>query len=467
LLVVYRVLGTGYWILNAMKNRLIIFTRYPIPGTTKTRLIPALGAEGAADLQRQMTEHTLESVRPIAEEGIGVRILFDGGEAGEMTQWLGEELDLAPQGEGDLGDRMNNAFTGSFQEGFEKVVVIGTDCPSLDSESVMEAFDLLNENTLVLGPATDGGYYLIGIRSDAPGWLYELIFEKIPWGTNQVLNATVNALAETGLDVGLLDEKADVDEPEDLVHWEEALSTQDAGRRTQEKTDLNISVIVPVLNEEESIGEVIRKLKENDVEIVVADGGSTDRTVAICAETGVKTVHSSRGRAAQMNVGTSVASGDIFIFLHADTRLPDGFEDRVKEAILEGAVAGAFLFSTDMHTSSMKVIENATHFRAYRLGIVFGDQAIFATREAFFRAGGYPEQPIMEDYELWKRLGRVGKRSLIPLSATTSARKWEKQGTWRTTLINQAVTWLYVLGVGPERLARWYRARMQNAERRT
>ena len=199
-------------------RRLIVFTRYPIPGSTKTRLIPALGAEGAADLQRQMTEHTLESVRPLAEEGIGVRVLFDGGEAGEMTQWLGEELDLAPQGEGDLGDRMNNAFTGSFQEGFEKVVVIGTDCPSLDSESVMEAFDLLNENTLVLGPATDGGYYLIGIRSDAPEWLYELVFKNIPWGTDQVLNATVNALAETGLDVGLLDEKADVDEPEDLVH---------------------------------------------------------------------------------------------------------------------------------------------------------------------------------------------------------------------------------------------------------
>jgi len=449
-------------------RRLIVFTRYPIPGSTKTRLIPALGAEGAADLQRQMTEHTLESVRPLAEEGIGVRVLFDGGEAGEMTQWLGEELDLAPQGEGDLGDRMNNAFTGSFQEGFEKVVVIGTDCPSLDSESVMEAFDLLNENTLVLGPATDGGYYLIGIRSDAPEWLYELVFKNIPWGTDQVLNATVNALAETGLDVGLLDEKADVDEPEDLVHWEEAKGSAGCGvRGALSAKDLSISVIVPVLNEEESIGEVIRKLKENDVEIVVADGGSADRTVAICEREGIIVVPSEPGRARQMNAGASAAAGNIFLFLHADTRLPDGFEDRVKEAVLEGAVAGAFLFGTDMKTASMGVIENATHFRAYRLGIVFGDQAIFATREAFFRAGGYPEQPIMEDYELWKRLGRVGKRSLIPLSATTSARKWEKQGTWRTTLINQAVTWLYILGVGPERLAKWYRARMQNAERRT
>ena len=98
------------------------------------------------------------------------------------------------------------------------------------------------------------------------------------------------------------------------------------------------------------------------------------------------------------------------------------------------------------------------------MGIVFGDQAIFATREAFFRAGAYPEQPVMEDYELWKRLGKVGKRSLIPLSVTTSSRKWEQHGTWRITLIHQMIMWLYLLGVSPERLARWYKARMRKVE---
>jgi len=444
-----------------MKYRLIIFTRYPVPGRTKTRLIPALGAEGAADLQRQMTEHTLESVRPLAEGDVELEVRFADSEQASITEWLGDDLLYTSQGEGDLGDRMRRAFTSSFNEKVEKAVVIGTDCPSLDSKSVLEALYLLEENTLVLGPATDGGYYLIGIRSDAPEWLYELLFKNIPWGTDQVFNSTVNALAETGLDLGLLDEKADVDEPEDLVHWEEALSTKDAVRSTQENTELNISVIVPVLNEEENISEMIGQLKETSVEIIIADGGSTDRTVSICEAFRVKTVHSSRCRAAQMNAGASTASGEIFLFLHADTQLPDGFEDRVKEAILEGAIAGAFLFGTDLNTSSMGVIENATHFRTFRLGIVFGDQAIFATREAFFRAGGYPEQPIMEDYELWKRLGRVGKRSLIPLSVTTSGRKWEQQGIWRTTLVNQAVTWLYVLGVSPERLARWYKGKLR------
>ncbi len=444
-----------------MKNRLIIFTRYPVPGKTKTRLIPALGAEGAADLQKQMTEHTLERMRPLTEKGMEVQILFDGAEDGEMVQWLGGGFALAPQGEGDLGERMRLAFSGCFETGVERVVIIGTDCPSLGAEDVEEAVDLLEENTLVLGPATDGGYYLIGIRSDAPGWLYELVFENIPWGTDQVFNATVNALAETGLDLGLLDEKADVDEPEDLVHWEKITGIQEPVAGSREKSNLRISVIVPVYNEEGRIGEILGWLKTRDVEVIVADGGSTDRTVTICEEGGVKTVHSSRGRAVQMNAGTSAASGNIFLFLHADTRLPEEFEDRVKAVITEGAVAGAFLFGTDMKTSSMNVIENATHFRAYRLGIVFGDQAIFATREAFFRAGAYPEQPVMEDYELWKRLGKVGRRSLIPLSATTSARKWQQHGTWRIALLNQVVTWLYILGVSPEWLARWYKGRLR------
>jgi glycosyltransferase A (GT-A) superfamily protein (DUF2064 family) len=92
-----------------MKNRLIIFTRYPVPGKTKTRLIPALGAEGAADLQKQMTEHTLERMRPLTEKGMEVQILFDGAQTGEMVQWLGGEFALAPQGEGDLGKRMRLA----------------------------------------------------------------------------------------------------------------------------------------------------------------------------------------------------------------------------------------------------------------------------------------------------------------------------------------------------------------------
>jgi len=440
-------------------RRLILFTRYPVPGSTKTRLIPALGPEGAADLQRQMTEHTMKTGRSVAGEQVELQVRFEGADPGSMVQWLGEDLLYAPQGEGDLGERMRRAFNSSFGEGFEKVLVAGTDCPSMGPGDVLEAFDLLENNPLVLGPATDGGYYLIGMCSDSPSWIYDLIFSGIPWGTARVFNSTMNVLAETGLDVGLLDEKADVDEPEDLVHWEGEIRAKGEGRRAE--ADLSISVIIPTFNEGKRIEELLGWLKTADVEIIVADGGSTDRTVALCDLAGIKTVRSSGGRAVQMNAGASAASGNVLLFLHADTRLPEGFEDRVKDIILGGSSAGAFLFGTDSEKASMNVIENGAHFRSYRLGIVFGDQAIFATREAFYRAGAYPLQPIMEDYELWKRLGRVGKRSIIPLPAITSARKWHQHGVWRTTLVNQAVMWLYLLGVNPERLARWYKNKLR------
>jgi len=447
-----------------MKSRLIIFTRYPTPGRTKTRLIPALGPEGAADLQRQMTEHTLAAVDPVLSEEVTLQIRYEGGGESAMKEWLGKDLSYVIQGEGDLGQRMKSAFIESFQEGAVKAAIIGTDCPSLGAGDVDEAFKLLEENPLVLGPAADGGYYLIGMRADAPVWVHGLVFENIPWGTGQVFNATMNALAETGLDVGLLDEKADVDEPEDLEEWYKEARSQEPGAGSLDKANLSISVIIPTLNEEERIEDLLGWLKGTDVEIVVADGGSTDGTVTACERAGVTVVNSPKGRAVQMNAGALAASGQILLFLHVDTHLPEEFEEAVKETIMVGAVAGAFLFGTDLSTPSMNIIENSAHFRSFRLGIVFGDQAIFAAREAFFRAGAYPEQPVMEDYELWKRLGRVGKRSLIPLSVTTSARKWEKQGVWRITLMNQVVTWLYLLGVSPERLAGWYRSRSVNRE---
>ena len=223
-------------------------------------------------------------------------------------------------------------------------------------------------------------------------------------------------------------------------------------------------MIIPTFNEGGNIEEAIDKLKDTGVEIVVVDGGSTDGTVSVCEKAGIKVLRSDPGRAVQMNTGAMEASGNVLLFLHADTRLPDGFEEEVKQAMAQGSVGGAFLFGTDIDGPSMRLIENMAHFRTYRMGIVYGDQAIFSGREAFFRAGTFPDQPFMEDYELWKRLKKLGRRSIIPLSVITSARKWKKYGTWRVTLLHQAVMWLYLLGVRPQRLAKWYGGRLEKME---
>jgi uncharacterized protein len=191
-------------------DRLILFSRYPIAGQAKTRLIPALGATGAAQLQRQMTEWTFAMAMACA---VSVQICFCGGTIAQMRQWLGDGPDYQPQGDGDLGERMARAVESALAQGYQRVVIIGTDCPAIDQNLVREAFDRLHQNDLVLGAAADGGYYLIGLRR----WVPE-IFQAIPWSSELVLTKTL-AIADTlAIPYDVLKVLPDIDRPEDLPH---------------------------------------------------------------------------------------------------------------------------------------------------------------------------------------------------------------------------------------------------------
>ncbi|MBD2014675.1 TIGR04282 family arsenosugar biosynthesis glycosyltransferase [Microcoleus sp. FACHB-53] len=197
---------------------LIIFTRYPEPGNTKTRLIPVLGAEGAATLQRQMTEHKLAEVNQLLTfYPLSVEVHFAGGNEQLMQEWLGSSLVYRRQSEGDIGDRMASAFQLSFAAGMTAGVLIGSDCPDLNAPLMAEAFQLLRQHDLVLGPALDGGYYLIGLRRLIPE-----LFTGIPWSTAEVLQQTITIAKRLGLAVAKLPLLSDVDRPEDLSVWKPA-----------------------------------------------------------------------------------------------------------------------------------------------------------------------------------------------------------------------------------------------------
>ena len=197
-------------------DRLIIFTRYPRVGETKTRLIPALGAERAAELQRRMTEHTLCQARAFGgESGAQVEVRYTSGVRREMQQWLGRGVWLRTQGAGDLGVRLARSFRAAFDEGCLRVVTIGTDCPGIRPGILSQAFTALGNGEIVLGPARDGGYYLVGLSRMRQG-----LFDAIPWGTAEVAAVTRNRAAQQGVDVVELAELADVDVPEDLNVWE-------------------------------------------------------------------------------------------------------------------------------------------------------------------------------------------------------------------------------------------------------
>ncbi len=199
------------------EQHLIIFTRYPQPGKTKTRLIPALGVEGAANLQRQMTEYTITQAQKLHKlAAISFEIRFTGGDLQLMQNWLGTELNYQLQGEGDLGKRMENSFLSAFNRGAQQVVIIGIDCPGVNTEVLTKAFEKIPDCDLLLGPAVDGGYYLIGLKR-AIGQL----FTNIDWGTAKVLQQTVDIAQQLNLSVACLETLADVDNPEDLPIWQE------------------------------------------------------------------------------------------------------------------------------------------------------------------------------------------------------------------------------------------------------
>jgi rSAM/selenodomain-associated transferase 1 len=202
---------------QVVKDCLIVFTRYPEAGKTKTRLIPVLGEEGAAKLQQQMTEHTLAQVRKLQVSwGVSVVVYFAGGDVQQMQSWLGEAFSYHPQDHGDLGDRLQSALATAFNNGMNRVVIIGIDCPSLQTPIMEQAFKALSEQDLVLGPAEDGGYYLIGLRRLIPE-----LFKGIDWGTSEVLQQTVKVAQQQDLAIAYLPTLADIDRPEDLWIWEQ------------------------------------------------------------------------------------------------------------------------------------------------------------------------------------------------------------------------------------------------------
>jgi len=425
---------------------LLVFTRYPEPGLAKTRLVPLLGAAGAAALHRAMAEHTLRAVRGTADR---VEVRYAGGDDERMRAWLGPGVELGPQGPGDLATRLGRGFAEAFRGGADSVAAVGTDCPDMGSGDVRSAFAALGESDVVFGPAADGGYWLVGLSRGAWERGGRAVFAGIPWGTGGVLSASRSRAAGAGLGVRLLRELQDVDRPADLPAWERA------SRRGDPPPTL--SVVVPALDEEERIAGLVAGLaREPGVEVVVADGGSGDATAAAAAALGGRVVTARRGRACQMNAGAAAAAGEALLFLHADTALPRGFAPLVLGALGgEGVAGGAFSFATDSPRRSLRAIERLANWRARRLGIVFGDQAIFTSRRDFEAVGGFPELPVMEDRELVRRLRRRGRFLVLAARAVTSARRWHERGVWRTSGTNLAITWAHEAGVPAATLARW------------
>ena len=428
-----------------------MLVRHPRLGEVKTRIGASLGDQAALDLHVRLARHTLNTMlalRACREATIEVRT--DASFVHATREVFGRGPHYRYQGEGDLGDRIRLALAEAFRRGEDRVIVVGSDCPRLGAGHLRAALAGLETHDVVIGPAVDGGYYLIGARRQAANRVLAALFAQMPWGTSDVFTETVHRAQTAGLGLVELETLPDVDLPADLSDAEAVLAAE-------ETAEAAVSVVIPTLGEEATIAETVRcAIAGGAGEVIVSDGGSCDRTAEIARRAGARVIAAERGRARQMNAGAAHATGGVLCFLHADTRVPAGFAAGVRAALAPPyAVACALDFAVERGGWRHRLIGSLGQLRWRLGGLPYGDQALCTPRWVFDALGGYADLPTMEDYEFAQRLRRYGRITHTGQTAITSARVWDEHGLLRPTLVNGAVIVGFRLGVDPVMLARW------------
>ena len=377
-------------------NALIIFTRVPIEGRTKTRLMPYLTGIQAAKLHAAMLKDIQERIDKVEADVFVFHTPEDIH--GLLHEIFFRAKDFFLQEGNDLGERMNRACSKILNLGYQKIVLIGTDVPMITEREIARAYQKLDFSDVVFGPSEDGGYYLVGMKRKFP-----IIFEKQAYGEGKVLAQTRSRLHREGVSSSLVRTLFDIDERKDVEQYRmAAVKDKDIQRMATFcclQNFLKVSVIVPIYNEEStilSLKEQLYKVKDQ-AEIIFVDGQSTDHTLQLLGDEFV-VLQSKKGRAAQMNLGAKYSTGDILFFLHCDSILPEDFLQQIKE-VAKTHLAGCFGIAFDTKSVLMKICQIISNHRIKDRKVMFGDQGIFIWRELFEEMGGYQELPIMEDYQ--------------------------------------------------------------------
>lgn len=220
---------------------------------------------------------------------------------------------------------------------------------------------------------------------------------------------------------------------------------------------MRLSTIIPTFNEEDALRRHLPPILLESDQVVVSDGGSTDSTIAVARDAGADTVCGLTQRGQQLNRGAEAATGDLLLFLHADTTLPTGAGRLIREAVDTGAQGGAFYLRFNTDHPVMTLASQLINIRSRLTRCPLGDQGIFVSRNTFNDLGGFREWPILEDLDFARRLKETGDVQLLRQPIITSARRYLRQGIARTILTNWTIFFLYLIGVSPHRLAKLYK----------
>lgn len=401
-----------------MKRAYIIFTREPVAGKTKTRMMPYLTPEECVELHTSFLKDFSSMSRKVDAD---VFVYYDSedGKYTTVRECFGDDVTYSRQIGNDIGIKMYNAIRDVLDMGYESCVLTGTDIPELRAESVNYALDTLDECDAVVGRTADGGYHLIGMKKS-----YIEPFSLKEYQSSSVFDCTVDALRSKNLDVRIVHEYHDMDTPKDLREFrcrvrQAKASVESKGLGsvknmippyTAECVNrlLKVSIVVPIYNESSTILVLQDQLKSyvNDAEIIFVDGGSTDNTLDLI-DPAFKVISSDKGRGIQMNAGAEASSGDVILFLHCDSILPDDVVGQIKEVMMTYSY-GCFGVNFDSKQFFLWTNKHISNYRAWHRGIPFGDQGIFIDRELFMEIGKFPEIPIMEDYQFSLNLRTKG-----------------------------------------------------------
>ena len=419
----------------------IVFAKTPAPGQVKTRIGAAVGMEAAAAIYERMLTSILKesATNELWQQRIAITPESDASYFAERG------LTLLRQCGDDIGQRLSHALHWGVQSGADRVIIIASDSPALTSADLADAFSRLDKEPCVVGPCHDGGFYLIGCSARHATAVGEALRSDIAWSTPQVLDQLQAVSRHVGVQLALLPVKQDIDTYEDWVGYLAAHSEANHSKP-------GVSVIIPTLNEEALLGDCLASLHHEACEIIVVDGGSTDRTTTIAAAFGATVIRlGTANRARQMNAGATVAQGDFLLFFHADSRLPPGGIQALHHAMMRpSVVGGAFSLGFYPQEPFYSWLAIGANLFCRMTRIAFGDRGIFIRASLFWRIGPFPESAIMEDAALATLMRKAGTVVILPDVVYTSARKYESetklQAVYRTMWAYAA----YRLGVSPE-----------------